>query len=371
MKFKLSSIIIFGAFAVLIIAALISLANKPVSLQIPAHRDKPMPMPLEQSRLPVLQEMMPDFVGLTNWWNTQGNKPLSKEDLQGKVVLVDFWTYSCINCIRTQPVLRKWWETYKDDNFVIIGVHTPEFAFEKVPSNVEAAVQKAGLLYPIALDPDYQTWQAYNNHYWPAGYLFDKEGRLRYTHFGEGNYEETEAAIRSLLAETGAELSDPTNADSTPDFDLTKTRETYFGYNRADAFANSPEFKADANIAYNIKNPQQNQWSIGGSWRIEGERAIALAQGGLFKMNVQSNAMHLVLGTQNGSARIKLLIDSQNPADNQLTENTVRQKDGSVIITVRGKDLYRIARFPDAKRHTVTLEMIDPNIEFYAATFGE
>ena len=371
MKLKPSYIIIPGAFAILIIAAIVISAKDPIQLQIPAHQIKPMPMPLERSNLPVLQEMMPEFVGLTNWWNTDGNKPLTKDDLKGKVVFVDFWTYSCINCIRTQPVLRKWWETYKDENFVIIGIHTPEFAFEKDPDNVESAIKKAGLLYPIALDTDFKTWQAYNNHYWPAGYLFDAEGRLRYTHFGEGNYDETEEAIRTLLEESGAKVAEPTGIDTTPDFSLTKTKETYFGYNRAEAFANASEFKPDEIINYTLKTPGQNQWSIAGAWRVEDERSVAVAEGASFQMNVESNAMHLVLGTPEQSAKIELIVDNKAPSDDMLTENTVRQLDGSVILTVRGKDLYRILRFPDAGRHTVKLKMIDANVQFYAATFGE
>jgi thiol-disulfide isomerase/thioredoxin len=371
MKHKFAYIFVLGTFAVLIIAALVISAKDPIELSIPAHTSEPMPMPLEQSSLPVLLEMMPEFTGLTQWWNTDGNKALTKEDLKGKVVFVDFWTYSCINCIRTQPVLREWWDTYKDENFIMIGIHTPEFAFEKDPNNVEAAIKKAGLLYPIALDPDFKTWRAYNNRFWPAGYLFDAEGRLRYTHFGEGKYDETEAAIRSLLAESGAVMANPTGADSTPDFSLTKTRETYFGYKRAEAFANASEFKPDEVINYTLISPKQNQWSIAGAWRIEDERSIAVAEGASFQMNVQSNAMHLVLGTPEQSAKIELIVDNQAPTDDMLTENTVRQLNGSVILTVRGKDLYRILRFPDARRHTVKLKMLDPNVQFYAATFGE
>jgi cytochrome c biogenesis protein CcdA/thiol-disulfide isomerase/thioredoxin len=296
------------------------------------------------SDLPVITDHMPEFQGISQWWNTENNQPLTPASLKGKVVLVDFWTYSCINCIRTQPFLKKIYDTYKDDGLVIVGVHTPEFAFEKVPTNVQDAITKAGLTYPIALDADYGTWNAYANHYWPAGYFFDRQGRLRFTHFGEGNYDEQEQVIRDLLAEGAPVMDKPTGLDVTPNFALTETPETYFGSARAERF--TPNFDSVGS----------DQWSTSGSWKVTDEYDSSLDAGNKFRMNIQSNAMYLVLGSMDGGAkRIKIMADGKDIEP----------------ITVSNRQLYTIAKFPQGGRHVIDLEMLDPGVEFYAATFGE
>lgn len=339
-------------------------------------RTSPMPIfidpsGVQRSSLPVLADRMPPFLGITHWWNTPDNRPLTSEDLKGKVVFVDFWTYSCINCIRTQPFMRKMWETYQDDGLVIIGVHTPEFAFEKDPDNVEAAIERAGLEYPIALDPNFETWNAYANHYWPAGYFFDREGRLRFTHFGEGQYAEQEEVIRELLAE-GTVLTDaPTGVDPSPDFTTIKTPETYFGSDRMSHLANLDEYKGSTPSTYRLREPQANEWTVGGEWKFEDEYAASLATGNRFRMNVEANAFHIVFGSMNGSRRVRVLVDGSDPSDAQLTDDTKRQPDGSALITITEKDLYRVARFPEAGRHVVELEFLDAGVELYASTFGE
>lgn len=360
------------AFVVLIGVAIYFSSQKPIELkpQAPKETTKSSgPSDLPFLTNPVSQ--LPEFAGITNWWNTKENRPLTAADLKGKVVLVDFWTYSCINCIRTQPVLKKWWETYQDDGLVIVGVHTPEFAFEKVPKNVEDAIKSAGLKYPIALDPDYATWNAYANHYWPAEYLFDRQGKLRFTHFGEGRYDESEAAIRSLLAETKALTDQPTGVDTTPKFAMTETQETYFGYSRMESFANNDQLKRDQSSVYTIHEPTADQWSIGGNWRIENEKAVALTKNNSFRMNIESDAMHVVLGSTDGPKLVQVMIDGKNPANENLTDSTAQQKDGSVFIAIGQKALYRIARFPNGGRHAVELKTLDDGVEFYAATFGE
>jgi len=308
------------------------------------------------SNLPVLADHMPEFQGIWQWWNTENNQPLTPESLKGKVVLVDFWTYSCINCIRTQPFLKKIYDTYKDDGLVIVGVHTPEFAFEKVPANVSDAIQKAGLTYPIALDADYGTWNAYANHYWPAGYFFDRQGRLRFTHFGEGNYDEQEQVIRDLLAE-GAPLTDkPTGLDVTPNFALTETPETYFGSARTERFQNVSEYIDGQAQTFHLQNTTDDTWSIGGQWKITPEYAGSMDAGNHFRMNIQSNAMYLVLGSMDGATkRIKVMADGKEIDP----------------IQVKDRQLYTIAKFPNGGRHTIDLEMQDAGVEFYAATFGE
>lgn len=324
------------------------------------------------SSLPVLANGMPDFVGISRWWNTPDDAPLTPESLKGKVVLVDFWTYSCINCIRTQPVLRAWWKAYEDKGLVIIGVHTPEFAFEKDVDNVEKALRKADLRYPIALDAEYGTWNTYANRYWPAAYLFDRQGRLRYTHFGEGEYDVTEGAIRELLAEGGMALEPPTDADSTPNMDMIKTPETYFGSARMRGFENVDEFKAGETATYTIRQPKANFWSVGGSWLFEDERAVALGAPTVFRMNVNANAAHIVLGSTDGKAKeVQVLIDGKTPTDEQLTDDLKRTDDGGAAILVQGMDLYRVARFPAGGEHTIELTFQDANVALYAATFGE
>lgn len=332
--------IILGVLVILIAISAAVLSMNPAKLDLPSGI-----MPITRtSNLPVLATRMPDFQGITRWWNTPDDQPLTAESLKGKVVFVDFWTYSCINCIRTQPFMKKIWETYKDDGLVIVGVHTPEFAFEKVPANVEEAFKKAGLEYPIALDPEFATWNAYNNRYWPAGYFFDRKGQLRFTHFGEGSYDEQEEVIRELLAE-GTTLTDPmTGAGAVPRFDLTKTHETYFGSARSENFVS----------VFDEVGP--NQWSTEGTWSVTPEYAASEQAGNRFRMNMESNAMHLVLGSMSGgSKRIKVIADGKTLDP----------------ITVSDRRLYTIARFPNGGRHTIDLEILDAGVEFYAATFGE
>lgn len=376
MKMNTGSWILF-LFIALIVIALAIAASAPISL-IPMNEDviEKSGMPLltqkdDMADLPVLAESMPDFQGIEGWFNTPDEKPLTKEDLKGKVVVVDFWTYSCINCIRTQPVLKGWWSAYKDDGLVIIGVHTPEFAFEKDPMNVKNAAKRAGLEYPIALDPNYDTWNAYSNHFWPAAYFFDREGRLRFTHFGEGQYDEQEGVIRALLTEGGVLKKAPTGLDSTPAFDSIGTPETYFGYLRLNHFENTDELVRDNEADYTLITPRENDWSLDGRWLIEGEQASSRSPGAVFAMNVQANAMHVVLGSEHGPKRVRVQINGRSPADDELTSDTFRDADGNVYLIVDRKDLYRVARFPNAKRSTVTLIMNDPGVEFYAATFGE
>src|SRR3989442_1503728 len=189
------------------------------------------PAAAQGSRLPDLGKA-PEFVGISHWLNTPGERPLALGSLRGKVVLVDFWTYSCINCIRTLPHLRAWYAAYHKDGLEIVGVHTPEFAFEHVLSNVRGAAHRLGVSWPVALDNDYKTWTAYSNEYWPAEYLIDKTGRVRHVHFGEGEYGASEQSIRRLLAESGVSVPKRTSAlsDRTPN-EVT-TPETYLGYDR-------------------------------------------------------------------------------------------------------------------------------------------
>ena len=307
------------------------------------------------SDLPVLAESMPAFVGITQWWNTPDGQPLTPEKLKGKVVLVDFWTYSCINCIRTYPFLRTMYERYAADGLVIVGVHTPEFAFEADPKNVGSEIAKNGLKYPVALDPDYLTWNAYGNSYWPAEYLFDRQGRLRRTHFGEGEYDQAEQAIRSLLAEGAVALPAPAQAVPPPDLANVKTSETYFGLKRGQAFMGQAGAAGEDTVFRAAAQPDADRWTIGGTWQFQQEYIQADASVDVLRFSVQADALHLVLASADGEDKqIEVSVDGGPP-----------QK-----FTINASTLYTVAQFPDGGRHTVQIKVLDAGVQFYAATFS-
>lgn len=284
------------------------------------------------------------------WLNSE---PLTLEKLKGKVVLIDFWTYSCINCQRTLPYLRTWWEKYKDKGLVIIGVHSPEFEFEKNIKNVEAATKDFSLTYPIMQDNDFATWRAYDNHYWPAKYLIDKDGYIRYTHFGEGQYDETERVIQNLLEETGAQLS----ADiSNPDYKIeTKTPELYLGYARLQNLV-SPEKVAQDKVAiYSApKILPVNRFSFEGSWRVASEYS-APAENAVLTLNFDAKNVFLVMRPKaEKSGKVNVSLDGEQVK----------------VIEVNGDKLYQLIELPSAGPHQLKLNFLDDNIEIYAFTFG-
>ena len=236
----------------------------------------------------------PDFAGIHTWLNTPGGRPLSLASLRGKVVLVDFWTYSCINCLRTLPYLEAWDRTYRSRGLVIVGVHTPEFAFEHEISNIRTAAHDLGVKYPIAVDNGYGTWNAYGNQYWPAEYLIDARGHVRDAHFGEGQYSDTENAIRDLLAERDASLPPAVHmADHTPTYQVTP--ESYLGYERLDRYAGSP-IRQDVPARYKLPFVlDQGQLAYGGTWTVGGERIVAGKDAEL-ELHFFARRVHLVLG---------------------------------------------------------------------------
>jgi thiol-disulfide isomerase/thioredoxin len=243
----------------------------------------------------------PNFVGISDWFNS---KPLSVRQLRGKVVLVDFWTYSCINCLRTLPHLKAWWRDYRNKGLVIVGVHTPEFGFEGVPANVRAATKQLGVGWPVALDPKYETWKAYDNQYWPAEYLIDKQGQIRHEHFGEGEYDRTEQLIRQLLGEPGsgqAQLADMTPTELT-------TPETYLGYaHRLERYVGSRPVP-DAFTRYSSpRRLVQNGWALSGPWRLGPERTTAGA-GAVLDLHFHAKDVYLVMG---GRGRVGVSIEGQ------------------------------------------------------------
>ena len=237
---------------------------------------------------PVADMIMPELAGAVSWLNSP---PLTRESLKGKVVLVDFWTYSCINCLRTLPYIKAWAQKYRDSGLVVIGVHTPEFAYEKNPANVQKALMELGVTYPVAIDSNYAIWNAFQNQYWPAHYLVDAKGIVRSAHFGEGEYEEAESEIQGLLHETGT-INVPSgfvhiNADGTQapsDGEDVESHETYIGSARAEHQVPFPH------------TLQLNQWSLGGHWKISPEHATLVQTPGKIIFRFHARDLHLVLG---------------------------------------------------------------------------
>ena len=345
------------AFVLLIAAALV-LSSRGSMLNMPRGSTDTVFSPAhDTSGLPVLSDHMPDFAGISQWWNTPNNQPLTPDGLKGKVVLVDFWTYSCINCLRTLPFLKGLQDQYASKGLVIVGVHTPEFAFEGDPANVGQAIKNLGITYPVALDADYGTWNAYQNQYWPAEYLFDQSGRLRHTQFGEGDYDQTEQAIRSLLAENtaAANLGPMTKPIQTPDFNMIGTNETYFGLARGDAFANTQQPSTTPASYVPVHSLPDNEWTAGGQWVFQDQYAEALAVGDTFAFSVQASQLHLVLASSDQKNKtIEVSVDGGAPT----------------TFTINEPQLYTVAKFPNGGRHTVTVRLRDAAIRFYSATFS-
>ncbi|MBC7565231.1 cytochrome c biogenesis protein DipZ [Candidatus Saccharibacteria bacterium] len=307
----------------------------------------------------------PEFTGLSGWINSQ---PLKLSDLKGKVVLVDFWTYSCINCIRTQPHLKSLYSTYKDSGFVIVGVHAPEFAFEKDPKNVAEAAKKAGLNYPIALDNDFATWNAFNNQYWPSSYLIDKEGNIRRIHEGEGEYKETEQAVRQLLAENGGSVPAPSNmmneSDSVP-ISSNETPETYLGKSRASNYEGSPALTVGTN-SYTLATTisRVNNWTLGGSWKVTSD-GITAEKDSVIKIRFAAKELYFVTGNDI-KARIELLLNGKPISGTGHAGDDV--KDSS--INVSQAQLYRAVKFKDFQKD-MTLELKVPaGVQLNTFTFG-
>lgn len=262
---------------------------------------------LETDGYPEFQDLaylgaMPELEGLGPWFNTASQQPLTAEDLQGQVVLVDFWTYSCVNCIRTLPYLRDWHEEYADEGLVILGLHAPEFAFEAEPSDVEAAIEDLDVTWPVALDNDFSTWRNFHNRYWPAKYLVDRDGVVRYAHYGEGAYDETEAHIAELLGTPVSEDQDSSGLDSDARSTTAgQTPETYLGYQRGARFAasvvDSPErYVADEMVRYESPETlERDTWGLQGDWRIEGERSVA-GEDAVLLLSYYGRDVFLVMG---------------------------------------------------------------------------
>jgi cytochrome c biogenesis protein CcdA/thiol-disulfide isomerase/thioredoxin len=316
---------------------------------------------------------LPDLSGAVAWLNSP---PLSSKALKGKVVLIDFWTYSCINCLRALPYVEGWAAKYKDAGLVVIGVHTPEFAFEKERANVEKAVRDLKVIYPVAIDSDYAIWKAFNNEYWPAHYFIDGKGRIRYHHFGEGGYGESERVIQELLKENGARLSSSgaisvaaAGAEAAPDNANVRSPETYVGYHRAEHFASTEAISKDSNHAY---TPQPrlslNQWALGGGWKV-GEESVALQTApGKIVFRFHARDLHLVLGTNKDGKPVRFVVklDGAAPGEDHGVDT-----DNHGAGTVQGHRLYQLIRQKGpVEDRTFEIEFMDPGVQAFAFTFG-
>jgi cytochrome c biogenesis protein CcdA/thiol-disulfide isomerase/thioredoxin len=313
-------------------------------------------------KLPVLG-VAPEFVGTEQWFNTPGDKPLTLSGLRGRVVLVDFWTYSCINCIRTLPYLKAWDAKYRKDGLTIVGVHTPEFPFEREASNVETAIEENGIRYPVVQDNEQATWNAYGNQYWPAEYFIDAQGRVRYVHFGEGEYGEKEKVIRELLAEAGKPVKgQETRVHAIAPSATVTTPETYLGAARAERFTNamlSPgphDFTAP-------KSLPANEFAYHGKWRISLDSATAGA-GASLDLNFGARRVYLVLGSPGRDRKVRVLLDGQ-PVSSADAGTDVH----GGAVTVTGQRLYNLVDMPKVGHHVLTLEP-EAGVMGYAFTFG-
>ena len=298
----------------------------------------------------------PEFNSIKSWINSE---PLTMADLKGKVVLIDFWTYSCINCVRTLPYVEKWYEKYKSKGLVIVGVHAPEFSFEKVRANVEAAVKQRGLTYPIALDNEFGTWDAYANQYWPAHYLIDRTGNVVGQHFGEGDYAQTEAAIQKLLG-TEAPIDQPL-ADIGA-INSAITAETYFGSDRAAMWKGVAPYRAGLqNFSYR-ENSTPNSWLLGGLWDVKGDKATSASDSSRFAFNVTAKDVYLVASTEDSKTHIIEVSTSVGAGI-----STPDAPKG--LLKVSMSNIYHIAHLAKVGQATVYLT-VPKGVSLHAFTFG-
>jgi len=288
----------------------------------------------------------PEFVGISNWLNSE---PLTIKELRGKVVLIDFWTYSCINCVRTLPYVTKWYDQYKDKGLVIIGVHAPEFAFEKDTNNVKMAIAQYKIKYPVAQDNNLRTWSAYNNEYWPAEYLIDQTGKIVYTHFGEGEYDVTENMIRQLLSVNGNVA-----VNNGPDLSQIGSPEMYFGTNR-EAYL-SPQQQASL-VPADYKMPTDlalNNFAIEGNWQFLPDKATLISGDGKIKLHFSAGKLFMVAQSLYQPITLKITVDGKPQPD----------------VTVYQSQLYTLFNSNNYTDHVIEITIPNPGLDAFTFTFG-
>jgi cytochrome c biogenesis protein CcdA/thiol-disulfide isomerase/thioredoxin len=315
----------------------------------------------------------PSLSGAVAWLNSP---PLTSEGLRGKVVVIDFWTYSCINCLRSIPYVEAWAEKYKNDGLIVIGVHTPEFAFEKDQANIAKAVRDLKITYPIAIDSNYAIWRAFNNEYWPAHYFIDANGQIRYHHFGEGEYDKSEEVIQELLKQKHSNLNlaglvqvQGSGAEAPPDMSQVQSPETYVGYNRQENYVSPQEIRRDAPESYTAPGRMDvNNWGLAGNWTVGGEHASLDSANGKIVFRFHARDLHLVLGPgKDGKPiRFKVLLDGTAPGEDHGSDVN-DQGEG----TVKDYRLYQLIRQKGkVEDRTFEIQFLDPGVQVYAFTFG-
>jgi thiol-disulfide isomerase/thioredoxin len=311
--------------------------------------------------------------GATGWINSA---PLTAKELKGKVVLVDFWDYSCINCIRSIPYIRAWADKYKDSGLVVIGVHTPEFDIEKLTPNVQKAVNKFDITYPVAVDSNHAIWDAFHNEYWPAHYFIDAKGKVRFEHFGEGNYDQSEHWIQKLLQERAGKPMAASSVsvqaqgvEAASDENDVRSPETYIGYARAEHFASPGGIRGDGEKNYTAPaRPWLNEWGLAGKWVDHKQIAVLTSAGGKIVFHFHARDLHLVLGpTADGKpVHFRVTIDGQAPGDSHGVDTDAQ---GNGVVT--DHRLYQLVRQKGAVTdHIFTIEFEDPGVEAFSFTFG-
>ena len=337
-----------------------------------AHWRAPAGLHVASDQLPDEGEL-PSLNGATGWLNSP---PLAAADLRGKVVLVGFWTYTCINWLRQLPYLRAWAETYSGPGLVVIGVHTPEFSFERNAENVRQAVREMGIDYPVATDNNYSLWLAFGNHYWPALYFADAQGRIRHHHFGEGEYRQSEMVIQQLLADAGSAAAsdglvsvEARGAEAPADWDTLRSPETYAGYERAENFASPGRAVPGKPHVYQI--PARlllNQWALSGNWTIEDEAATLNTENGQIARRFHARDLNLVMGPSDSGrpVRFRVVIDGRPPSQ---AHGTDVDADGNGTITQQR--LHQLIRQPRPITDRVfEITFLDPGAHVYSFTFG-
>jgi thiol-disulfide isomerase/thioredoxin len=329
----------------------------------------------------------PELTGIKGYINTANNQSIKLSDYKGKVVLLDFWTYTCVNCIRTIPYLNTWYDRYSDQGFVIIGVHSPEFEFEKNPNNVKDAVNKFGIKYPVVLDSDHKTWTAYQNNYWPRDYLIDTQGYIRDDHIGEGGYNDTEKTIQTLLAER-AVLDNKTDisfnmskgiaaeskSDSLKNINLSKniSPEIYLGYSLAGSSLGNPQgFQPDKIVDYDLNKSntaliEPDTVYLDGKWKNNKDNIELVSDTGKIFLTYYAKAINIVTGGNGQKATI--LGDIQNAVDG--SKNLAIDLDENKSVTINQQKLYNIGLYKDYGIRSIEIDVQGRGFQLYTFTFG-